>query len=84
MSIGLGIFLIVLGAILAFALQVQVDWIDLQLVGYICLIAGVLVTILGIVLLVRRRQSLTTSRTSIDPASGERVDATRSETDPLP
>ena len=83
MSIGLGIFLIVVGAVLAFALQVQVDWIDLQLVGYICLIAGVLVTILGIVLLVRRRQSLTTSRTSIDPASGERVDATRSETDPM-
>jgi hypothetical protein len=83
MSIGLGIFLIVLGAVLAFALNVQVDWIDLQLVGYICLIAGVLVTILGIVLLVRRRQSLTTSRTSIDPASGERVDATRSETDPM-
>ena len=83
MSIGLGIFLLVVGAVLAFALQVQVDWIDLQLVGYICLIAGVLVTILGIVLLVRRRQSLTTSRTSIDPASGERVDATRSETDPM-
>ena len=83
MSIGLGIFLIVVGAILAFALQVQVDWIDLQLVGYICLIAGVLVTILGIVLLVRRRQSLTTSRTSVDPVSGERVDATRTETDPL-
>jgi membrane-bound ClpP family serine protease len=84
MSIGLGIFLIVIGAIFAFALQVQVDWIDLQLVGYICLIAGVIVTILGIVLLVRRRQSLTTSRTSVDPATGERVDATRSETDPLP
>ena len=49
MSIGLGIFLIVVGAIFAFALSVQVDWIDLQLVGYICLIAGVLVTILGIV-----------------------------------
>jgi hypothetical protein len=83
MSIGLGIFLIVLGAILAFALNVQVDWIDLQLVGYICLIAGVIVTILGIVLLVRRRQSLTTQRTSIDPATGERIDATRSETDPM-
>jgi hypothetical protein len=83
MSIGLGIFLIVVGAIFAFALNVQVDWIDLQLVGYICLIAGVLVTILGIVLMVRRRQSLTTSRTSIDPATGERVDATRSETDPI-
>ena len=83
MSIGLGIFLIVVGAIFAFALQVQVDWIDLQLVGYICLIAGVLVTILGIVLLVRRRQSVTTSRTSIDPVAGERVDSTVSEKDPL-
>jgi nitrate reductase gamma subunit len=83
MSIGLGIFLIVVGAILAFALNVQVDWIDLQLVGYICLIAGVIVTIIGIALLVRRRQSLTTQRTSIDPASGERIDATRSETDPM-
>ena len=84
MSIGLGIFLIVVGAILAFALQVQVDWIDLQLVGYICLIAGVLVTILGIVLLVRRRQSITTQRTSVDPATGERVDSSVSEHDPLP
>ena len=84
MSIGLGIFLIVIGAIFAFALQVQVDWIDLQLVGYICLIAGVLVTILGIVLLVRRRQSMTTQRTQIDPATGSRVDSAVTETDPLP
>ena len=83
MSIGLGIFLIVVGAVFAFALNVQVDWIDLQLVGYICLIAGVLVTILGIVLLVRRRQSITTSRTSVDPVAGQRVDSTVSETDPL-
>ena len=83
MSIGLGIFLIVVGAVFAFALNVQVDWIDLQLVGYICLIAGVLVTILGIVLLVRRRQSITTSRTAVDPVAGQRVDSTVSETDPL-
>ena len=84
MSIGLGIFLIVVGAIFAFALNVQVDWIDLQLVGYICLIAGVLVTILGIVLLVRRRQSITTSRSTVDPATGNRADSVVSESDPLP
>ena len=35
MSIGAGIALFVIGAILAFALQVTVDWLDLQLVGYI-------------------------------------------------
>ena len=84
MSIGLGIFLIVVGAIFAFALQVEVSWIDLQLVGYICLIAGVLVTILGVVLLVRRRQSMTTQRTQVDPATGSRVDSSVTEHDPLP
>jgi len=33
MSIGLGIFLFVVGAILRFALNVQLTWIDLHLVG---------------------------------------------------
>ena len=73
MSIGLGIVLFVIGAILAFALNVSVDWIDLQLVGYILMIAGAVVVILGIVLLARRRRSVTTSHTSVDPATGDRV-----------
>ena len=67
MSIGLGIVLFVIGAILAFALNVSVDWIDLQLVGYILMIAGAVVVILGIVLLARRRRSVTTS-TPEDPS----------------
>lgn len=57
MSIGSGIFLIAVGAILAFALDVTVDWIDLTLVGYILMAAGVLVTIIGLVLLARRRSA---------------------------
>ena len=77
MSIGLGIVLFVIGAILAFALNVSVDWIDLQLVGYILMIAGAVVVIVAIVLLARRRRSVTTSHTSVDPATGER--ATRNE-----
>ena len=51
MSLGLGIVLFVIGAILAFALNLTVDWIDLQLVGYILMAAGVIVIILGIILL---------------------------------
>ena len=43
MSLGLGIVLFVIGAILAFALNLTVDWINLQLVGYILMIAGVVV-----------------------------------------
>ena len=84
MSIGFGIFLFVLGAILAFALNVHVAWIDLQLVGYLLMGAGVIVTIIGIVLLMRRRQSITTARTSIDPVTGDRVDQSATEVDPLP
>ena len=84
MSIGFGIFLFVIGAILAFALNVHVAWIDLQLVGYLLMGAGVIVTIIGIVLLLRRRQSITTNRTSIDPATGDRVDQSATEVDPLP
>lgn len=84
MSIGLGIFLFVVGAILAFALNVQVDWIDLSLVGYLLMGAGVIVTIIGIVLLVRKRQSVTTVHSSVDPATGSRIDQRSTESDPLP
>src|SRR5690606_13858156 len=84
MSIGLGIFLFVIGAILTFALNVQVDWVDLSLVGYLLMGAGVIVTIIGIALLVRRRQSVTTVRSDVDPATGARVDQRATETDPLP
>ena len=77
MSLGLGIVLFVIGAILAFALNLTVDWINLQLVGYILMAAGVIVVILGIILLARRRRSVATSHTSVDPATGDRV--TRNE-----
>jgi hypothetical protein len=57
MSLGLGIFLFVVGAILVWALNFSVDWIDLDLVGYILMGAGVVIIILGIVLLTRKRSS---------------------------
>ena len=76
MSIGFGILLFVIGAILAFALNLTVDWIDLQLVGYILMGAGVVIVIIGIVLLARRRRSIATSQTSIDPATGDRITRT--------
>ncbi|MES1212644.1 MAG: DUF6458 family protein [Leifsonia sp.] len=70
MSIGLGIFLFVVGAILRFAVRVQVSWISLELVGDLLMGAGVIVAIIGIVLLVRKRTSVTTVRTAVDPSSG--------------
>ena len=72
MSIGTGIVLIVIGAILVFALHVEVPWVDLDLVGYILMGAGVVVLLLGLVLLTRRRRIDSVSRT-VDPTGGERV-----------
>ncbi|NNC11055.1 hypothetical protein HII28_04065 [Planctomonas sp. JC2975] len=77
MSLGGGIFLIVVGAILAFALNVDLGWIDLHMVGYICLVAGVIVTILGIVLITRKRTSKVTRSTSVDPNTGRQIDTTQ-------
>ncbi|MET0734945.1 MAG: DUF6458 family protein [Microbacterium sp.] len=73
MSIGAGIALFVIGAILAFAVNVQLEWVNLDLIGYILMGAGFLIFLIGIVLMVRRRQSETVTRTAVDPAAGERV-----------
>ena len=73
MSLGAGILLLAIGAILAFAVDIDVPGIDLTVVGYILMFAGVLGIILGIVLIARRRQSVATTRTAVDPATGART-----------
>lgn len=78
MSIGAGIALFVIGAILAFAVNVETEFVNLDMIGYILMGAGFLVFIIGIVLVARRRQSQTVTRTAVDPTVGERV--TRSST----
>ncbi|MFD6701023.1 MULTISPECIES: DUF6458 family protein [unclassified Microbacterium] len=55
MGIGTGIVLFVIGAILEFALNIQVTWIDLHLVGYILMIAGAVVFLLSLILMLTRR-----------------------------
>lgn len=55
MTIGTGVVLFVIGAILVFAFNIQLDWVDLDMVGYILMAAGALVFIIGLVLLVARR-----------------------------
>lgn len=81
MGIGSGIALFVIGAILAFAVNVDLGgYVNLSLIGYILMGAGVLVFLISLVLVIRRRSSVSTSRTAVDPASGERV-TTRRTTD---
>jgi SNF family Na+-dependent transporter len=81
MGIGSGIVLFVIGAILTFALNFRVDWIDLDLVGYILMIAGAIVFIISLVVVFRRRSSISTTRSAVDPARTERVTERESHDD---
>ncbi|MEG9246598.1 DUF6458 family protein [Arthrobacter sp. Soc17.1.1.1] len=79
MRIGSSIFLIALGAILAFAIQAQVSFVDITLVGYILMAVGVIGLIASLLLAAPRRQNrVSESRSLVDPATGETV--TRRET----
>lgn len=76
MYVGLGIFLLVIGAILSFAVQDSVSGIDLTVVGYICMAGGALAILLSLVM--GRGGATSTRRVSqTDPATGTRVDETR-------
>ncbi|MBZ6371989.1 DUF6458 family protein [Microbacterium aurum] len=80
MSIGAGIALIVIGAILVFAINVDTSqFVDLDMIGYIMMAAGAVVFLLGLVFLFRRRSTEQVTRT-VDPAVGERVTRTESRT----
>jgi hypothetical protein len=55
MGIGGGIFLIALGAILAFAVHANVSWIDLYVAGWVLMLAGAAVMGLTIFFWQQRR-----------------------------
>jgi len=73
MSVGAGVLLFVIGAVLAFAIDVEVPGVDLDLVGYILMGAGLLAFVLGLGMLARRRKSETMTRTALDPTVGEQI-----------
>jgi hypothetical protein len=73
MSIGAGIALFAIGAILAFAVNVQLDWVNLDVIGYILMAAGAVIFVIGLIFMMRRRRTETVAHTSVDPAAGERV-----------
>ena len=71
MGIGVSVFLIAVGAILTFALDVTVSGIDLDLVGVILMIAGALGVVLDLVIFAPRRRGVadtgyTSNRTVVD------------------
>jgi hypothetical protein len=57
MTIGGSIFLIALGAILKYAVDVTVSGIEIQTIGLILMIAGVVGLVIGLFLLTQTRRS---------------------------
>lgn len=83
MSIGIGIFLIVVGAIIAFALPGLnvIDGANWEMIGYILILAGAIVTIISL-FMARSRKSKAVTTISRD-AAGNEVRATEAK-DSLP
>lgn len=76
MRIGTSVVLIALGAILAFAVNADVPYVSLDMIGYILMGAGGIGLIWSLATMNRSR--VTESRTVQDPGTGETVH--RSET----
>lgn len=55
MTIGTGIVLFVIGAILTFALDIQIQGVNLDMIGYILMAAGAVAFLIGLILLLVRR-----------------------------
>ncbi|HEY0260740.1 MAG TPA: DUF6458 family protein [Lacisediminihabitans sp.] len=83
MGIGTGIFLFVVGAILAFAVNVSVTWVNLDLVGYLLMGAGVVVFVISIILVARKRSTVSTTRSAVDAEGNERVTSRETKGDVL-
>jgi hypothetical protein len=62
MNMGIGIALLVVGAVLSFAVRDSVPGVDLTMIGYICMGAGALALILS---LVANAQATNTKRTNV-------------------
>lgn len=73
MKIGSSIALIAIGAILAFAVADAVSFVDLVMIGYILMAAGVIGLLASLLLQSKSHKRVTESRTAVDPATGEAV-----------
>lgn len=60
-GIGAAIFLIAVGAIITFAVDLQVDWLNLEAVGWVLMVAGVVGLILTLTVFRRRRRVVTSA-----------------------
>lgn len=80
MSIGLGIFLAAVGAILKFAVADAIEGVDLGMIGLILMIAGGVITLIGLVMAMTGRNARST--TVVQDAGGQRTVDTEQQLPP--
>lgn len=73
MTMGTGVVLFVIGAILAFAVHAEVAFISISTAGIILMVAGLVVFFVGLALAIRGRRVVATSRSD----AGVRQDSVR-------
>ncbi|QBR94146.1 DUF6458 family protein [Nocardioides euryhalodurans] len=84
MGYGLGVFLTAVGLILALAVQDMIDAVDLTMIGWILVLAGVLVLVLTAVQSNSKRQHTTTATTTHADGSQTTEQRTTERQDPPP
>ena len=83
MGYGFGIFLVALGLILIYALEVDIPGVGQEALGWILVIAGVIIVVLTAVQLNARRRSNSVATTTHSDGS-QTVAERRTESDPPP
>lgn len=73
MGLGLGVVLIVVGAILAFAVSASVSGIDLVMIGWILMGAGVLILLLSLLIFMPRSRRARSTAVTTDSAGRQVV-----------
>ena len=73
MSIGIGILLIVAGAILTFAVHVDVSGLALHLIGWILMGAGVAVVLFSLIYLIPRSRRIRSTAVTTDQAGRQYI-----------
>ena len=58
MGIGASIFMLAVGAIITFAFNIRVGWLDLDIVGWVLMAAGALGLIMALTIFNRRRTTV--------------------------
>lgn len=81
MSIGIGIFLIVAGAVLTFAVNAEVSGVDLDMIGWILMGAGAAVVLVSVLFLIPRSRRTRTTAVTTDSAGRQYVTEQENRTD---